>query len=185
MALFILIYILIVGPLDYILLTRVFKRPELTWITFPVVVVGLSVLVYCVAYAIKGDDLRINKIDIVEYDLHSPQQAYGTTWFTLFSPRIQDYTIGVEPSVPGWATAPPETAAAHPVEVAVLANPDLAERVGSSSLFRKPYAYAEDASGLERVPIPVWSTRIRQPYRRRRRFRQAAASHERPPRPRR
>jgi hypothetical protein len=35
----------------------------------------------------------------------------------------------------------------------------LAERAGSSSLFRKPYAYAEDASGLERVPIPVWSTR--------------------------
>jgi hypothetical protein len=158
-ALFILIYILIVGPLDYILLTRVFKRPELTWITFPVVVVGLSVLVYCVAYAMKGDDLRINKIDLVEYDLNAPQQAYGTTWFTLFSPRIQDYTIGVEPSVPGWATAPPEDATSHPVEVAVLANPDLAERVGSSSLFRKPYAYAEDASGLERVPIPVWSTR--------------------------
>jgi hypothetical protein len=158
-ALFILIYILIVGPLDYVLLTRVFKRPELTWITFPVVVISLSVLVYCVAYAMKGDDLRINKIDLVEYDLHSPQQAYGTTWFTLFSPRIQDYTIGVEPSAPGWATAPPEDATSHPVEVAVLANPDLAERVGSSSLFRKPYAYAEDASGLERVPIPVWSTR--------------------------
>jgi hypothetical protein len=158
-ALFILIYILIIGPLDYVLLTRVFKRPELTWITFPVVVVSLSVLVYCVAYAMKGDDLRINKIDLVEYDLNTPQQAYGTTWFTLFSPRIQDYTIGVEPSAPGWATAPPEGATSHPVEVAVLANPDLAERVGSSSLFRKPYAYAEDACGLERVPIPVWSTR--------------------------
>jgi hypothetical protein len=158
-ALFILIYILIIGPLDYVLLTRVFKRPELTWITFPVVVVSLSVLVYCVAYAMKGDDLRINKIDLVEYDLSTPQQAYGTTWFTLFSPRIQDYTIGVEPSAPGWATAPPEGATSHPVEVAVLANPDLAERVGSSSLFRKPYAYAEDACGLERVPIPVWSTR--------------------------
>ena len=158
-ALFILIYILIVGPLDYVLLTRVFKRPELTWITFPVVVLSLSVLVYCVAYAMKGDDLRINKIDLVEYDLHSPQQAYGTTWFTLFSPRIQDYTIGVEPTAPTWTVAPPQDATSHAVEVAVLANPDLAERVGSSSLFRKPYAYAEDASGLERVPIPVWSTR--------------------------
>ena len=102
-ALFILIYILIVGPLDYILLTRVFKRPELTWITFPLVIVGLSVLIYCVAFAMKGDDLRINKIDLVEYDLTGPQQAYGTTWFTLFSPRIQNYTVGAEPSAPGWA----------------------------------------------------------------------------------
>jgi hypothetical protein len=158
-ALFILIYILIVGPLDYVLLTRVFKRPELTWVTFPVVVISLSVLVYCVAYAMKGDDLRINKIDLVEYDLNAPQQAYGTTWFTLFSPRIQDYTIGVEPSAPAWTVAPSQDATSPPVEVAVLANPDLAERVGSSSLFRKPYAYAQDASGLERVPIPVWSTR--------------------------
>jgi hypothetical protein len=158
-ALFILIYIIIVGPLDYILLTRVFKRPELTWLTFPVIVISLSVLVYVVAYSMKGDDLRINKIDLVEYDLNSPQQTYGTTWFTLFSPRIQNYTFSVEPSAPAWAAPPPADTAAHAVVVAALANPDLAERAGSSSLFRKPYAYAEDAFGMERVPIPVWSTR--------------------------
>jgi hypothetical protein len=158
-ALFILIYILIVGPLDYILLTRVFKRPELTWITFPVVVLSLSVLVYLVAYSMKGDDLRVNKIDLVEYDLGSPQQAYGNTWFTLFSPRIENYTFTVEPSAPAWAAAPPADATAHPVTVTGLANPDLSERAGSSSLFRKPYSYAEAASGMERVPIPVWSTR--------------------------
>ena len=41
-ALFILVYILIVGPLDYFLLKRVFKRLELTWITFPAIVVVVS-----------------------------------------------------------------------------------------------------------------------------------------------
>ena len=148
-ALFILIYILIIGPLDYILLTRFFKRPELTWITFPLVIVGLSVLIYCVAFAMKGDNLRINKIDLVEYDLTGPPQAYGTTWFTLFSPRIQDYTVGAEPSAQGWAAGPTAHAVSHPVEVATLANPELAERVGASSLFRKPYAYAADAAGLD------------------------------------
>ena len=158
-ALFILIYILIVGPLDYLLLTRVFKRPELTWVTFPVVVLSLSVLVYLVAYSMKGDDLRMNKIDLVEYDLGSPQQAYGATWFTLFSPRIENYTFTVEPSAPAWAAPPPADATAHAVTMAALTNPDLSERAGSSSLFRKPYAYAEAASGMERVPIPVWSTR--------------------------
>ncbi len=153
-ALFILIYIVIVGPLDYILLTRVFKRPELTWITFPVVVLSLSVLVYVVAYSMKGDDLRVNKIDLVEYDLAAPQQAYGTTWFTLFSPRIQNYTVGVEPSAPGWASPPTEGSADHAVTVATLANPAQADAAGSPSLFRKPYAYAEDASGLERRADP-------------------------------
>ena len=158
-ALFILVYIVIVGPLDYFLLKRVFKRLELTWITFPAVVVVVSAAAYCTAYYLKGDDLRINKIDIVEYDLGAPQEAYGTSWFTLFSPRIQNYTVSLEPSAPVWVAPPPADATSHAVTVAALANPDLAERVGSSSLFRQPYAYAEDASGLERVPIPVWSTR--------------------------
>ena len=158
-ALFILVYILIVGPLDYFLLKRVFKRLELTWITFPVIVLVVSAAAYGTAYYLKGDDLRANKIDLVEYDLNSPQEAYGTSWFTLFSPRIQNYTVGLEPSAPGWTAAPSADATSHPITVSALANPDLSERVGSSSLFRQPYAYAEDASGLERVPIPVWSTR--------------------------
>ena len=182
-ALFILVYILIVGPLDYFLLKRVFKRLELTWITFPVIVLVVSAAAYGTAYYLKGDDLRVNKIDLVEYDLNSPQEAYGTTWFTLFSPRIQNYTVGLEPSAPGWAAAPPADATSHPVTVSALANPDLSERVGSSSLFRQPYAYAEDASGLERVPIPVWSTRSFQASWRRPRPRQAAARRHSPPCP--
>jgi hypothetical protein len=32
-------------------------------------------------------------------------------------------------------------------------------RTGSQGLFRRPYEYAADAAGLERVPIPVWATR--------------------------
>ena len=34
-ALFILIYIVVVGPLDYFFLKKVVKRLELTWVTFP------------------------------------------------------------------------------------------------------------------------------------------------------
>ena len=159
MALFILIYIVIVGPLDYILLTRVFKKPELTWVTFPVVVISLSVLVYLVAYSMKGDDLRVEKIDLVEYDLGAPHRAYGTSWFTLFSPRIQNYTVGLEPSTPGWASPPPEGSTGRATLTTLVHAGQSADATGSPSLFRKPYDYAEDASGLERVPIPVWSTR--------------------------
>ncbi len=36
-----------IGPLDYLLLNRVFGRPLLGWLTFPIVAIGLSmVLVY-------------------------------------------------------------------------------------------------------------------------------------------
>src|SRR5262249_14528589 len=55
-ALFILIYILIVGPIDYLFLKKVVKRLELTWITFPTVVLVISAVAYFTAYSLKGND---------------------------------------------------------------------------------------------------------------------------------
>jgi hypothetical protein len=161
-ALFILFYIILVGPLDYLLLKKVFKRLELTWITFPVLVLIVSVAAYATAYYVKGDDLRINKIDLVEIDLHGPGQVYGTSWFTLFSPRIQNYTIGLEPVAPEWGGrwgADDADAPVPPVLVATYDGPEAALGGTSQSLFRRPYGYADDAGGLVRVPIPVWATR--------------------------
>jgi hypothetical protein len=154
-ALFILFYIVLVGPLDYLILKKLFKRLELTWVTFPATVLVVSVTAYLAAYALKGDDLRVNKIDVIEIDLHAPRQVYGSTWFTLFSPRIQSYTVGVEPA-PDWV-APAPSGAPGPV-ITLLEGTDRL-RTGSQGLFPRPYEYAEDATGLKRVPVPVWATR--------------------------
>jgi hypothetical protein len=146
-ALFILFYIILIGPLDYLVLKKVFKRLEFTWITFPTIVIAVSIAAYFTAYALKGEDLRVNKVDLVEVDLQTPQ-VYGHTWFTLFSPRIQGYTVGVAPAFADNSTA-----------VTVLDDPMRAERTGSQGLFTRPYVYAPDLAGVERVPIPVWATR--------------------------
>src|SRR5207244_3672137 len=63
--LFLLLFIALVGPLDYLLLKKVFKRLELTWVTFPAIVIMASVFAYCAAYSLKGEDLRVNKIDLI------------------------------------------------------------------------------------------------------------------------
>jgi hypothetical protein len=152
-ALFILLYIAVVGPLDYFILKKVFKRLELTWVTFPIVVVVVSVAAYWTAYALKGEDMCINQVDVIEYDLRAPQ-AYGTTWLTLFSPRIQSYTVGVAPAA-DWAAPPANTTAL----VTMLEGPARTNRQGSAALFRQPYTYAENAAAVERVPVPVWATR--------------------------
>jgi hypothetical protein len=157
-ALFILFYILLVGPIDYFLLKKVFKRLELTWVTFPAAVILISVAAYLIAYSVKGDDRRVNKVDLVEIDLNEPRQVYGTSWWTLFSPRIQNYTLGVEPA-PEWAGPPAGNPVPGSTVVEVMDRPDEGGRKGSQGLFRRPYDYAEDASGLENVPIPVWATR--------------------------
>ena len=75
-----------VGPLDYFFLKKVVKRLELTWITFPTVVLVVSAAAYFTAYWLKGSDLHIRKLDVVDIDLAG--QTVGHTWFTLFSPRI-------------------------------------------------------------------------------------------------
>lgn len=155
-ALFLLLFIALVGPLDYILLKKVFKRLELTWVTFPLIVLGACVAAYFGAYSMKGEELRVNKVDLIEVDLHQPNQVYVHSWFTLFSPRAQSYTVGIDPSSE-WA-GPLAEGAPGPV-VTLLEGGDNTRRQASQALFDRPYQYAEDATALKYVPVPVWSTR--------------------------
>lgn len=169
-AFFIFLYILVVGPLDYLILKKVFKRLEWTWITFPVVVLTVSVSAYLIAYAVKGNELKINKIDLLDIDLRSDlgdnqqtRKAYvhGTSWFTLLSPRIQSYTIGVEPRVQTWAD-PIAKEKLSPAMVSWLPRPEQGGNARSErihGLFRRSYEYDYQALGLKDVPIPVWTTR--------------------------
>ena len=151
-ALLIVLYILLIGPLEYFFLKRVLGRLELTWVTFPLIVLTVSLAAYFSAYALKGRDLKVNKIDVLDIDPASGR-VYGTTWFTVFSPRIDTYTVGVSPG-DGWGVvAEPGTA------VSWVGSP----RGGRASLLRRRYAYhASDdsrAGGLLDVPVQVWSTK--------------------------
>jgi hypothetical protein len=171
-VLFIFLYILVVGPIDYLVLKLLFKRLELTWLTFPAVVITVSLLAYFTAYAIKGQDLKVNKIDLIDIDMRSgfkedntpgTARAFGTSWIAILSPRIQNYTIGLEPMLYDWQGLEEP---AQPVESTVswLARPETAGmsssgRGRSTSLFSRAYSYEPRAVGLRDVPIPVWTTK--------------------------
>ncbi|MCI0377914.1 MAG: hypothetical protein L0215_09925 [Gemmataceae bacterium] len=170
-ALFIILYILVVGPLDYFVLKYVFKKLEWTWITFPAVVLAVSVAAYFTAYALKGNDLKINKVDVIDIDMrtevdnqYQPKRAfaYGHTYFTILSPRIQNYTVGIEPNPVFWGAKPEKPLSAD--QVSWLGRPEYdgpgaMGRSGTQGFFRRPYRFAEDASGIVGVPIPVWTTK--------------------------
>jgi hypothetical protein len=174
-AIFIVLYVVIVGPLEFVLLKYVFGRLEWTWITFPAVVLGVSVIAYFGAYALKGQDLKVNKVDVVDFDMRTDIDAqrqpksvrvYGQTFLMILSPRIQSYTVGIEPNPPFWGDEKP----AKPLSadlVSWMARPDDGPggmgRGGGQGFFRKPYYYGTgDAreetlpSGVSGVPIPVW-----------------------------
>jgi hypothetical protein len=150
-ALLVVGYILLVGPIEYFFLKRVLGRLELTWITFPIIVLTVSLLAYFSADSIKGRELKVNKTDVVEVDAVSGR-VYGTTWFTIFSPRTENYTLGVTPGE-GWGATEPGTA------VTWVGAP----RGGRASILHRNYTYHTDADSvagaLERVPVQVWSTK--------------------------
>lgn len=173
-ALFILLYILLIGPIDYFFLKKVVRKLEWTWVTFPIIVIVVSTAAYFTAYAIKGNELKTNKIDVVDYDLQTGR-IDGHSWFTLFSPRIEKYTIGIEPAVsdenspdPSWTYGKsPEAALPSVLSWAAVANNN---QQGSGSLFTKKYEYQSTidptdpnrdlyASSLINVPIQVWTTK--------------------------
>lgn len=93
----ILAYLLAIGPIDYLLVRRVFKRPELTWVTFPLIVVLVTGAVYFVTYAVKGRDLRVNKIDLLDLD-YVGKYSRGWSTASVFSPVNADYNAEFAPA---------------------------------------------------------------------------------------
>ena len=109
-AFFIFLYILLIGPGDYFFLKKVLKRMELTWITFPTIVLTVSLVAYYAAYVLKGNDLLVNKVDLVDIDQEAGI-ARGNTWMSLFSPQNRDYTIHAIPTPAGPGRFRPPAAA--------------------------------------------------------------------------
>ena len=162
---FIAIYILLIGPGDYFFLKKVLKRMELTWITFPTIVVTVSVLAYLAAYKIKGTDLRVNQIDVVDVDMER-KITRGTSWLNLFSPQNRDYAVEVLPQSLVGDQAKTTPTPGTDVLVSWFAAPESGLRGMNSrgqgvGFAGSGYSYAPvgRAERLEDVRIGIWSTK--------------------------
>ena len=128
----------------------------------------VSVAAYFTAYALKGNDLKINKVDIVDFDLRTeldakgqPTQASptGRRFFTILSPRIQNYTIGVEPNPAFWGgRSADKPRQRRPGELAGPARRGRSGGMGRARLGRassaSPTLTPSDAAGLRRRADP-------------------------------
>ena len=115
---------------------------------------------YFTAYWLKGNDQRINKVDLLDVDLHT-QQVYGNTWFSIFSPRIQNYIVGLKPADALGGANPAVPAS---VTMSWMGRPETGwggtgRARSQGGLFRRAYDYAPEATGMIRVPIQVWATK--------------------------
>lgn len=86
------IYILLVGPVNYLVL-RWRKRLDWAWITIPALTVLFSVGALGVGYSLRGTDLIVNKIVMVQTRPDAPAEL--TSYIGIFSPAQENYEIEV------------------------------------------------------------------------------------------
>lgn len=80
------VYLLAVGPLDWFLAKKAFKRPSTTWATFPAFVLLFGALAVWTTSATRTSEPRLNQIDLIDVDVESGV-VRNVSWFGLYSPR--------------------------------------------------------------------------------------------------
>ncbi len=88
-------YVVLIGPLDYLLL-RKWNRLHWSWITFPSIVLGFSLLTFLMSTSFKTQEVHINQLDIIDYDVET-SQLRGTTWAYVLSPLQRVYDFEIKP----------------------------------------------------------------------------------------
>jgi hypothetical protein len=86
-------YILLIGPVSYVVLRR-FDRRELAWVTAPILVVVFSAGSYGIGVSMKGSDIIVNGIAIVR-STTGGTAASVTSYAGIFSPARSTYDLTV------------------------------------------------------------------------------------------
>ncbi len=93
LLLVIVAYILLIGPISYLVLRRIDRR-ELAWVTAPLLIVTFSACSYGIGRSMKGSDVVVNQIAIVRT---SPTgAALAETYAGVFSPDRSAYHLTVD-----------------------------------------------------------------------------------------
>src|SRR5579859_4738278 len=88
---FLALYILVVGPINYLVLSRL-KRRELAWVTVPVLVVVFSAGAYLSGYQLRGGDASLHRLAVVQV-WPNADRARVDGLVGLFSPRRTQYDV--------------------------------------------------------------------------------------------
>lgn len=92
LGLLLVLYVVLVGPVNYLVL-RWRRRLHWAWFTIPLMTMSFSAGAFGLGYAMRGSDLILNKIAVIELRLDGT--AGVNSFVGLFSPAQQSYEIEV------------------------------------------------------------------------------------------
>ncbi len=93
-GLLILLYVLVIGPLNYVVLRAVGRR-ELAWVTVPVVAIVFAAGAYGIGVGTKGRAVQSNQVSIVHL-IGGWNTAYRETYTGIFTPTRGDFTVAIQ-----------------------------------------------------------------------------------------
>ncbi len=156
-ALLIALFIVLIGPGDYLFLRRVVGRMEWTWLTFSVVVLGFCGLAFFLTGWTKSKQVEVNQVELIDIDAIS-RDIRGTNWVHMYRPSTSttNVEIGSENSLVGplkerwlgWQGLP------GPGLGGMQNNSDL-------GLYKRDYTCVVDPQGSHIVSLPVQSAATR------------------------
>ncbi|WP_437202633.1 hypothetical protein [Planctomicrobium sp. SH664] len=144
----------LIGPVDYLVLHKLVKRPEWTWFTLPVWIALASIFAISRADEMNARPFAARQIDLVDAD-GTTNSVRAQTLFGFYSPETRRDAITVRPA------AAPASAAPDLLRVSWIGIPEEGfrgmYRNGGIDSSKPSYNFPENRSGIENLPTPVWS----------------------------
>jgi hypothetical protein len=91
---FLALYIVIIGPLNYLVLSLIRKR-ELAWITIPLLIGGFTAAAWAIGFNLRGDEIVLSRLAVVE-SYQSSDEARVRQMVGLLAPRRSTYSMSVD-----------------------------------------------------------------------------------------
>ena len=157
-AMLVVVYILLIGPGDYLFVKRFLGRMELTWVTFPLIVVSVSAGAYWLAHWMKGDQLRVNQVEIVDVDVTN-NRARGTVWTHFFTPRVAEYDLSIRPCYPGDQPLDDSSQLVSWLGLPGYAPGGMQASGRQGLMLDSGFSFNDSLSAMKAVPVQLWSTK--------------------------
>ncbi len=93
-GLLLLAYVLMVGPLNYLLLRR-WRRRDLAWVSIPLITLFFALTAYGVGLRAKGQEVLANRVQLVHLE-DGWSHAYVESYAGIFVPHRGTYQVRVE-----------------------------------------------------------------------------------------
>ena len=153
----IVVFGLIIGPFDYLVVRRLFRRGQMTWLTFPLLLIIASGAAYALASRLKGMQPKLNQVDLVDID-SATGLIRGVNWTHAYSPEAGDlrYNFRFRPREDGDLVHDSEILASW-MGLPGRSIGGMDTTLVDMNSYRRPYQL--DGADLLEVPIPASSSK--------------------------